>query len=248
MRKFGLIGYPLGHSFSRNYFNDKFLQEKITDCSYSNFELKDIHQLKEVLADPELMGLNVTIPYKQSVIAYLQELDPVVRQTGACNCIRIRNRQLQGFNTDVTGFWKSLKEKWKPEDRKALILGTGGSSKAVAYVLNKMDISTLFVSRRRTDAPDNLLYEEITEEIMRTHTLIINCTPLGMYPEINSSPPIPYEYLTAKHYLFDLIYNPAQTEFLRKGEFAGARVKNGSDMLKIQADASWEIWNETSGT
>lgn len=247
MRKFGLIGYPLGHSFSRNYFNDKFLQEKITDCSYFNFELKDIHQLKEVLADPELMGLNVTIPYKQSVIAYLQELDPVVQQTGACNCIRIRNRQLQGFNTDVTGFGKSLKEKWKPEDRKALILGTGGSSRAVAYVLNKMGIPVLFVSRKRTGAPDSLLYEEITEEIMHTHSLIVNCTPLGMYPEINSSPPIPYEWLTAKHYLFDLIYNPALTEFLRKGEVAGARVKNGSDMLKIQADASWEIWNETSG-
>ena len=247
MKKFGLIGYPLGHSFSRNYFHDKFLREKITDCSYDNFELKNIGQLKEILADPELRGLNVTIPYKQSVIAYLHTADPVVQQTGACNCIRIRNRQLEGFNTDVTGFGKSLQEKWKPEDRKALILGTGGSSKAVAYVLKKMGIPFLFISRRGIGAPDQLRYEEVTEEIMRMHSLIINSTPLGMYPEINACPPLPYEYLTGTHYLFDLIYNPARTEFLRRGEAVGARTKNGSDMLKIQADASWEIWNNRSG-
>jgi shikimate dehydrogenase len=247
VKKFGLIGYPLGHSFSRNYFQDKFLREKITDCSYDNFELQNISQLKEILADPELAGLNVTIPYKQSVIAYLQTADDVVQQTGACNCIRIRNRQLQGFNTDVTGFEESLKEKWKPEDRRALILGTGGSSKAVAYVLQKMGIPFLFVSRTATGAPGQLRYEEVTEKIMHAHSLIINCTPLGMYPKMHACPPLPYAYLTRSHYLFDLVYNPVRTEFLRRGEEAGARTKNGSDMLKIQADASWEIWNGRSG-
>ena len=245
MKKFGLIGYPLGHSFSRNYFNDKFLKEKITDCSYSNFELKDIRDLKEVLADPDLAGLNVTIPYKQAVIAYLGELDPVVQQTGACNCIRIRNGGLKGFNTDVTGFEQSLKEKWKPEDRKALVLGTGGSSRAVAYVLEKMGISFSFVSRKAGGKPGHLAYEEVDRGIIGTHPLIVNTTPLGMYPEIKACPPLPYEWLTPGHYLFDLIYNPPVTEFLRKGELAGARTKNGADMLKIQADASWEIWNDS---
>lgn len=247
MKKFGLIGYPLGHSFSGDYFRDKFLREKITDCIYDNFEIADIRLLKEILTDPDLMGLNVTIPYKQSVIDYLHKLDPVVEQTGACNCIRIRNRQLEGFNTDVTGFEKSLMQKWKPEDRKALVLGTGGSSKAVAYVLNKMGIPFLFVSRKKSGAENQLLYEEITREIMFTHSLIINSTPLGMYPGVNACPPLPYEYLNATHYLFDLIYNPAVTEFLRKGEAVRARTKNGSDMLRIQADASWEIWNDPSG-
>lgn len=247
MRKFGLIGYPLGHSFSGNYFNDKFLREHITDCRYSNFELSDIRQLKDVLEDPELLGLNVTIPYKQSVIAWLHELDPVVRQTGACNCIRIQDRRLTGFNTDVTGFEKSLRQQWKPEDQKALILGTGGASKAVAYVLNKMGIEFLFVSRRKVSGENQLLYEELTEKIILAHPLIINSTPLGMHPEMNVFPPIPYEFLNSTHYLFDLIYNPSQTEFLRRGEARGARTKNGADMLKIQADASWEIWNPGSG-
>ncbi|MDP4129906.1 MAG: shikimate dehydrogenase [Bacteroidota bacterium] len=246
MKKFGLIGFPLGHSFSRNYFNSKFLQESITDCSYSNFEIPDIHLLTEVLKDPELQGLNVTIPYKKDVIPFLHTVDSVVRHTGACNCIRIQNHQLHGYNTDVTGFEKSFMEKWTPGDHRALILGTGGSSKAVAYVLNELGIDFLFVSRNHSKSPAHLQYAELTEKIIRDHPLIINCTPLGMYPEINALPPLPYEFLTAGHYLFDLIYNPASTQFLQKGEAAGARVKNGADMLKIQADASWEIWNPGS--
>jgi shikimate dehydrogenase len=246
VRKFGLIGYPLGHSFSANYFSRKFREAQITDCSYTNFELKDIRELETVLKDPELCGFNVTIPYKEAVIPYLDTLDPVVRQTGACNCVRIRDGALQGFNTDVAGFEYSLKEKWEPEDRKALILGTGGSSKAVAYVLQKMDIRYLYVSRTAA-GPDQLRYTDLDERLIREHTLIINCTPLGMYPQTQAAPPVPYQYLGPAHYLFDLIYNPPETTFLREGKARGARTKNGEDMLKIQADASWDIWNDASG-
>ncbi len=243
MKKYGLIGFPLGHSFSRNYFQNKFLQESITGCSYSNFEIPGIELLAEVLKDPELAGLNVTIPYKRAVIPFLDTMDPVVQQTGACNCIRIQNSQLHGYNTDVSGFERSLMEKWLPQHRKSLILGTGGSSTAAAYVLNKLGIGFLFVSRRSTGLADHLLYTDLDEKIIRDHSLIINCTPLGMYPEINACPPIPYSLLTPQHYLFDLIYNPPLTLFLQKGKLQGARVKNGADMLRVQAEASWEIWN-----
>lgn len=248
MKKFGLIGYPLGHSFSVDYFKHKFQEEQIRDCSYSNFELKDIRDLEEVLRDPELAGLNVTIPYKQAVLPFLHSGDEVVRQTGACNCIRIRDGRLNGFNTDVIGFEASLKEKWKPEDRRALVLGTGGSSKAVSYVLNRMGIEQLYVSRKKDSSPDHLQYEDLTEKIIREHPLIINCTPLGMHPEKERFPPLPYASLDSTHYLFDLIYNPSKTEFLKRGEARGARIKNGADMLKLQAEASWEIWNDRSGT
>lgn len=247
MKKFGLIGYPLGHSFSRNYFNSKFLEEAITDCTYSNFEIKTINELPSLLKDKELLGLNVTIPYKQSVIPFLNTRDQVVKKTGACNCIHIVGQKLSGFNTDVAGFEKSLMEKWMPQDRRAIILGTGGSSKAVAYILNKRRIEFLFVSRNPDGSPDCIRYEDLTEKLIREHTLIINCTPLGMHPEINALPPFPFQYLTGDHYLFDLIYNPAKTLFLQKGEAAGARTKNGADMLKIQADASWDIWNSGPG-
>jgi shikimate dehydrogenase len=246
VKKYGLIGYPLGHSFSRNYFSQKFQQESITGCDYFNFEISDISQLTGILKDPELMGLNVTIPYKQAVIPFLHSADPVVHQIGACNCIAIQQGRLRGYNTDVTGFEKSLMEKWKPEDRKGLILGTGGSSRAVAYVLHKLDIAFLFVSRKKPNLADHISYEDLDETLIRDHPLIINCTPLGMHPEVNVSPPIPYAYLGSAHYLFDLVYNPAQTLFLKKGEEKGARIKNGADMLKIQADASWDIWNRGS--
>ncbi len=247
MKKFGLIGYPLGHSFSRNYFNNKFLEEAITDCTYSNFEIKSIDAITAILKDKELLGLNVTIPYKQAVIPFLHNLDEVVKITGACNCIHIAEQKLSGFNTDVTGFEKSLMEKWRPEDCRAIILGTGGSSKAVAYVLSKQGIEYLFVSRKPDGSPDCIKYEDLTEKLISEHSLIINCTPLGMHPEIDAFPPFPYQFLTREHYLFDLIYNPPKTLFLTKGEAAGARTKNGADMLKIQAEASWEIWNSGSG-
>lgn len=245
MRKFGLIGYPLGHSFSANYFRQKFQDAHIRDCYYANYELADIGGLQQVLLDPELEGLNVTIPYKEAVLPFLDEPDPVVREMGACNCIRIRHGRLYGFNTDVIGFEQSLREKWKPEDRRALILGTGGSSKAVAWVLRKMGIAFLLVSRK--PGPEGrLAYEDLNEKIIREHPLIVNCTPLGMHPHTEAMPPIPYEYVGADHYLFDLIYNPPKTVFLKEGEQRGARTKNGADMLKIQADASWAIWNDPS--
>jgi shikimate dehydrogenase len=246
MRKYGLIGFPLGHSFSVGYFNEKFRREVISDCSYVNFEIASISLFPEILQDPELSGLNVTIPYKESIVPFLHKKDPVVEQTGACNCILIRKGMLFGFNTDVTGFENSLEEKLTGKDRRALVLGTGGSSKAVAWVLRKKGIDILWVSRKHERAADHIRYEELDQKIMHDHPLIINCTPLGMYPNADGCPPIPYEFVNAEHYLFDLVYNPAKTIFLLKGESAGARTKNGADMLAIQAEASWSIWNSNS--
>ena len=244
MRKFGLIGYPLGHSFSGNYFREKFRKEFIPDCLYSNYEIDSISLLPDILKDPDLEGLNVTIPYKESVIPFLDKKDPVVTAIGASNCIRISKGELTGFNTDVIGFEKSLIEKLAVTDQYALILGTGGSSKAVTWVLQQKGIRFLFVTRNMTGKQDHISYPDLTPEIMRKHTLIINTTPLGMFPNSGTCAPIPYEYIGSAHYLFDLVYNPSKTLFLEKGESAGARTKNGADMLAIQAEASWEIWNK----
>jgi shikimate dehydrogenase len=242
MRKFGLIGYPLGHSFSKKYFTEKFRQESIGDCQYSNFEIESIQKVTALFSDPELEGLNVTIPYKEQVIPFLHKQDRVVIETGACNCVRIQGGLLTGYNTDVTGFEKSLEEKLTAKDIRALILGTGGSSKAAAWVLRKKGIGFKLVSRNKS-GENQLGYDELNREILETHSLIINSTPLGMSPKTNACPPIPYEWLGTEHYLFDLIYNPEETLFLQKGASAGARTKNGSDMLAIQAEASWQIWN-----
>jgi shikimate dehydrogenase len=243
MKKYGLIGFPLGHSFSVRYFREKFQRESIRDCTYLNFEIDSVDAVEDLLKDPELLGLNVTIPYKESVIPFLNKKDQVVVETGACNCISISKGLLTGFNTDVIGFEKSLEEKLSKNDKHALILGTGGSSKAVAWVLKKKGIDILWVSRKKSSAADQVSYEELNEKIMEDHSLIINSTPLGMYPEITNFPPIPYEFISGFHYLFDLIYNPEKTVFLARGEAAGARIKNGADMLAIQAEASWDIWN-----
>jgi shikimate dehydrogenase len=243
MRKFGLIGFPLGHSFSGKYFRGKFEREQILDCSYANFELPAISDLSAVLEDPELEGLNVTIPYKESVISFLDRKDIVVEETGACNCIHIKNGERTGYNTDVIGFEKSLSEKLSSDDYPALVLGTGGSSKAVAWVLNKRNIPFLFVSRQKAIAGSTIRYSDIDQKLIETHRLIINTTPVGMAPGSAFCPPIPYQYLGRQHYLFDLVYNPEKTLFLEKGEAAGARIKNGNDMLVIQAEASWSIWN-----
>ena len=216
MRAFGLIGYPLGHSFSKKYFADKFEREGITGNAYELFPLEQIDQLEDLLAsNPDLAGLNVTIPYKEQVIPYLDSMSPVVEEIGACNCIHIQEGRLMGHNTDVIGFSRSLLPKLKPHHRQALILGTGGSSKAVAYTLKELGIHFLQVSR----------------------------TPVGMFPDIAKAPAIPYEFIGADHYLFDLVYNPERTRFLQEGALRGAAVENGSDMLVIQAEASWEIWN-----
>jgi shikimate dehydrogenase len=243
MRLFGLIGYPLSHSFSQKYFTEKFQREKLDDCRYEQFSIEDISQLTGILKKhPDLCGLNVTIPYKEQVLSYLQEKNDLVKQIKACNCISIKKGKLTGHNTDVMGFEQSLQAQLKPAHKKALILGTGGAAKAVEFVLHKLKIAYKYVSRK--PSARSYSYEQLTPAIIAANTLIINTTPLGMYPAITEAPPIPYESLTPAHYLFDLIYNPAKTLFLQKGEEKGAAIQNGLDMLIIQAEESWKIWNE----
>lgn len=243
MRLFGLIGYPLTHSFSKRYFSEKFEKEKISDCRYELFSIPSINDLPKLLEQyPELCGINVTIPYKEQVLSFLNEKDDIVKRIKACNCIHINNGKLKGYNTDVAGFEKSLKEKWQSHHSKALVLGTGGAAKAVEFVLQKLKIEFKNVSRK--PSVHNYSYEQLTPGIISAHTLIINTTPLGTYPAINEAPPIPFEALTTAHYLFDLVYNPERSLFLQKGEEGGAAIKNGYDMLVIQAEESWRIWNE----
>jgi len=245
MRKFGLIGFPLSHSFSPAYFTDKFAKENIVNCSYESFPIDTVEKLPVLLSSiPELEGINVTIPYKRSVIPYLNFCSDEVTKMEACNCIKIRNGLLSGFNTDVVGFEKSLSDKLRPSHTRALILGTGGSASAVEFVFEKLGIDFLFVSRTPTPSKKSCTYRELTKEIIEQRTLIINTTPLGMFPEVGNCPDIPYQFLTPHHYLFDLVYNPERTLFLQKGEEMGAITKNGSDMLIIQAEESWKIWNE----
>lgn len=242
MRLFGLIGYPLSHSFSKKYFTEKFEREKLEDCRYENFPISAIGELENILQqNSELKGLNVTIPYKESVTAFLNDATDIVKKTGACNCIKMTGNKLIGFNTDIAGFKNSLIKELKPHHNTALILGTGGAAKAVGYVLKTLNISYKFVSRRASDT--NLSYEKLNADIISRHTLIINTTPLGMLPDVNKAPFIPYEYLTPEHFLFDLIYNPPKTLFLKKGEECGAAIQNGLKMLEIQAEESWKIWN-----
>jgi shikimate dehydrogenase len=241
MRKFGLIGFPLTHSFSRKYFTQKFSVGGI-DAIYDNYPLEDIGDLSAVIAEnPELEGINVTIPHKQAVISCLHDMSEVVKETGACNCIRIRHKRLEGFNTDVIGFDVSLSTHLSAEHTKALVLGTGGASKAVCYVLNKRGISWLQVSRNPVGKM--IHYNDISHEILSEYLLVINTTPLGMYPNVDDCPPLPYEAITGHHYLFDLVYNPSVTLFLQKGKERGAIVENGYSMLEIQAEESWKIWN-----
>ena len=245
MRRFGLIGYPLSHSFSPAFFSEKFNKEGISDCLYEAFPIKSVEELTLLIANnPDLEGLNVTIPYKKEILTFLHQSTEAVKQTGACNCIKIRNQLLTGHNTDVTGFEKSLLSDLRPTHTKALILGTGGAAAAVEFVLKRLNIDFLFVSRKSQTGQKILTYKEISSKIIDEYKLIINTTPLGMYPDVNNCPGILYENLTKEHYLYDLIYNPAQTLFLKKGAEKGAVTKNGSDMLIIQAEESWKIWNE----
>jgi shikimate dehydrogenase len=243
MRRYGLIGYPLTHSFSQRYFSEKFDREGITDCSYSNFSLREIGELSAVLAEPGLWGLNVTIPYKQQVIPFLHSLSPVVEEIGACNCIRIVDGVLTGYNTDVAGFEQSLIPLLRPHQRRALVLGTGGASKAVEYVLRKLGIGYRLVSRHPRPGTGDLAYPDVDATVLAEAMLIINTTPVGMYPHVDECPPLPYEALTPGHYLYDLVYNPERTLFLKRGAAAGAAVENGHEMLVLQAEESWRIWN-----
>jgi shikimate dehydrogenase len=241
-RLFGLIGYPLSHSFSKRYFSEKFTRDHLPENRYELYPIPQITDLPQLLEDnPGLEGLNVTIPYKEQVIPYLDACSPVVQEIGACNCIQIREGRLIGYNTDVLGFERTLERHLKPHHRRALVLGTGGAAKAVHYVLRHQSIEFLQVGR--TAREGILDYDSLTDELMASHTLIINTTPLGMHPQENTAPPIPYGAIGDRHYLYDLVYNPAKTLFLQKGEERGATIENGADMLVIQADASWDIWN-----
>jgi shikimate dehydrogenase len=243
MLLFGLIGNPLTHSFSKNYFTEKFKKEGIEDCRYENFQLTDISQLPRIITDnPDLRGFNVTIPYKESILAFLAECSELVKQIRACNCVKIEQDKLIGHNTDIAGFEKSLLNKLNRSHQNALILGTGGAAKAVEFVLRKLGIHYRYVSRY--PSVKNLSYEQLTPHLIEKNTLIINTTPLGMYPRVAEAPPLPYHLLTQKHFLFDLIYNPAKTLFLKKGEEQGATTQNGYDMLVNQAEESWRIWNQ----
>jgi shikimate dehydrogenase len=243
MRQFGLIGYPLSHSFSKKYFTEKFEKEGWNDCSYDNHSIASITELPVLLRDnPLLEGLNVTIPYKEQVLPFLSGMSEVVKEIKACNCIKIEAGKLIGYNTDVTGFEVSLKARLATHHKQALILGTGGAASAVAYVLRKLDIRYRYVSRNASGG--NFSYEDITPALLEANTLVINTTPLGMYPNIHQLPALPYHALGSNHYLFDLVYNPEKTLFLQRGEAQGAVIKNGHDMLLIQAEESWKIWNE----
>jgi len=242
MKLYGLIGRPLKHSFSKKYFTEKFEREGIKGCAYENFELSSIEQLPTILkTHPDLRGLNVTIPYKKEVLSFLHFGNEIVEAVGACNCIKIDNGKLFGYNTDVIGFRQSLQTFSKPHHKNALVLGTGGSSGAVQYALMQLGIAYKLVSRQKTGS--TVTYNELDETILKTHTLIINTTPVGMFPNMDAAPALPYQFLTSQHLLFDLIYNPGKTLFLKKGEEQGAAISNGYQMLLLQAEESWQIWN-----
>ena len=241
MRQFGLIGYPLSHSFSQKFFTEKFLKKNIVNAQYDNFPISSIQSFAALWKDyPSLEGLNVTIPYKKEVIAFLQHSSPVVQAIKACNCIRKFNNELYGYNTDVIGFEKSLLPFLKPHHTHALILGTGGAAAAVQWVLQQLNIQFQLVSRK---ANNGLSYDQLAASVIEKHTLIINTSPLGMFPNVNEAPPIAYEGITAQHHLYDLVYNPTETLFMKNGLAKGATVQNGLAMLHIQAEESWAIWN-----
>mgnify|MGYP002652653085 CR=1 FL=1 len=243
MRQFGLIGRTLRHSFSQAYFTQKFETLGLADCQYELFELADIVELPALLAaHPQLEGLNVTVPYKEQVLPYLSELAPSAARVGAVNVIERRpDGRLIGYNTDYIGFRESLRH-FYPLHNAALVLGQGGAAKAITAALRDLGIPYRFVTRKPLH--DNLTYDDLTPRILAQYSLIINTTPLGTFPNVDECPPLPYEALTPQHYLYDVVYNPAETLFMARGRAAGAQVKNGLEMLRLQAEASWEIWNK----
>ncbi|MDX1331966.1 MAG: shikimate dehydrogenase [Robiginitalea sp.] len=242
MRRFGLIGKDISYSFSPGYFAEKFRKLGLKDCIYEIYDLPEISAFPDLLQQhPDLSGLNVTIPYKEAVIPYLNHLEKQAREIGAVNTLRFTQNGLEGHNTDVTGFRESLRPLLTPADRAALILGTGGASKAVAFGLGQLHIPFRFVSRNPKDG--QLSYEELNPELLEQYQVLINCTPLGTFPEVEGAPSLPYEAIGPTHLLYDLIYNPPETTFLKEGKQRGARIKNGLEMLRLQAEASWEIWN-----
>ena len=242
MTKYGIIGNPLGHSFSKGFFTEKFAREGI-DAEYLNFQISEIGKLTEVLREnPELRGINVTLPYKTEIIPFLDELSDEAREIGAVNVVQIRNGHLKGFNSDIIGFTKSIQPLLKPHHQKAPILGTGGASRAIRVGLTRLGLEWKYVSR--TPHEGMITYEDITAETLREYEVIVNCSPVGMFPKVDGCPAIPYEFLTPDNLLYDLVYNPETTLFMKKGALQGAVVKNGLEMLHLQAIASWEFWNE----
>ncbi len=242
-RRFGLIGFPLSHSFSKGFFAEKFAKENIANTQYENHPIESIDQFKQLWElNPHLEGINITIPHKKAVIPFLDHPSSVVKSINACNCIRKYNGQLYGYNTDVIGFEKSLKPFLQAYHQKALILGTGGAAAAVAWVLQKLGISFKYVSRF-SKGEETISYKALDNVILQEHLLIINTSPVGMYPHVNEAPALNYDALNMKHHLYDLIYNPSETLFLTKGKLQGASIQNGLEMLHLQAEASWEIWN-----
>lgn len=246
MRKFGLIGYPLSHSFSKRFFTEKFEKEHIEDCSYELYPLADANGLPALIAgDDSLCGINVTIPHKLAVMAHLDAIDEAAAEIGAVNCIDIRRDGaevlLKGYNTDAYGFEASLKPYLKDHHQRALIFGDGGAAKAVKYVLKTLNIPFLTVTRK--PSAGSILYSDVDATLLGQYTILINTTPLGMSPDYDSCPDVPYELLTASHLAYDLVYNPELTTFLSKAAAQGAAVKNGLEMLHLQAERSWYIWN-----
>ena len=247
MTTYGLIGYPLGHSFSRKFFTEKFEKEGI-DAQYLNFEIPNIEKFPEVIKNhPELRGLNVTIPYKQQVMQYLDDISEEAKAIGAVNVVKCQlstvncQPHLTGYNSDVIGFVESIKPLLQPHHKKALILGTGGASKAIRYGLEKkLGLETLFVSRSAREGM--ITYEEVTAEVLKEYEVIVNCSPVGMFPHVDECPALPYEAMNENNLLYDLVYNPLETLFMKKGAAQGATVKNGLEMLHLQAIASWKFW------
>ncbi|HNQ61522.1 MAG TPA: shikimate dehydrogenase [Bacteroidia bacterium] len=247
MKHFGLFGHPLEHSFSKKFFDEKFAREGREDCVYENYESTDIYDLKKIVHEnPDLVGLNVTIPFKQEVIPLLDNLDDISQKIGAVNTIRIHRPEpgkfeLHGFNTDAWGFELALRPILRPHHRRGLILGTGGSAKAISFVFRKLNIEHFFVTRE--DSRFHYTYADLNQNTMKAFQIIVNTTPLGMFPDVETFPNIPYEFLTHKNLCFDLTYNPPQTRFLEKSKESGAFIHNGFRMLRLQAEKSWEIWN-----
>ena len=241
METYGLIGYPLGHSFSRKFFTEKFAKEG-REAQYLNFEIPSIEEFPEIIKNnPTLRGLNVTIPYKQQVMQYLDEISEEAKAIGAVNVVKVSDEGLIGYNSDVIGFVNSIRPLLKPRHKKALILGTGGASKAIHYGLTKkLGMETLFVSRSERDGM--ITYNDLTPDTLKEYEVIVNCSPVGMYPHVDECPALPYEFMNENHLLYDLVYNPLETLFMKKGAEQGATVKNGLEMLHLQAIASWKFW------
>lgn len=243
MKLYGLIGHPLSHSYSKKYFTEKFVKENITACEFLLFDISNIKEFRNILEqNPNLKGLSVTIPYKEVVMEYLDEIDETTKIIGAVNTIKIEGKKLIGYNTDYYGFKQSLKPFLEISQERALILGTGGASKAVYHALTSLNINCLFVSRNPKNE-NEISYEDVNEYVIKHHQIIVNTTPIGTFPNVNEKPAINYNEITSRHLLYDLVYNPTETQFLKEGKQRGAMVLNGLQMLQLQAEKAWEIWN-----